>query len=352
MVELHGSRFVLQRVRQRALPFIELRYRLAGRDATAVHLLTGELEAAFSDGLELFDPDDGWLVLVPDAGTFVAGLAPADTARDVDGGARLLCDVQRVDGSPHPRCVRTVLKRTLGVATQRGSSFYLGAAIVHRLGDAEGPPSRRALPPFAERLGRRMDRDGLPPRLWREVRHGHLFEYTPTSPLALADTLLAHRHAALEVADGLGLRVEFGALGGGTLAFLLVSEGQDYGDPLGRGGLSPEAAALGAHLHAEAPALWRWFRSPSGDGDPADLLSVGRASGEDPAALRVEGFSADADPHLAAAILLALALEPDDDPAPRMRAADARDEVDPAPRSELLVKALGRPLLELLTAGR
>lgn len=346
---------MLQRVRQRALPYVELRYRLAGREPASVHLLTGELEGAFADGLEFFDPDDGWLVLAPDAATFVAApSAGHDLTRDPDAAARLVCDVQRVDGSPHPRCVRTALKRVLGRTTQRGSSFYLGASVTHGLTRDDRVPaaSRQSLVAFAERLGRRMDRDGLPPRLWREVRHGHLFEYQPVSPLALADTLLAHRQTAHDVAEGLGLRVGFGARDGASMAFLLVAEGQAYADPLGRGGLSPEAAALGRRILAESAALGRWFASPSGDGDPADLLSTGRASGDDAGALRVEGFHADADPHLAAAILLSLALEPDDPPVIGASPRAAGTDEDPAAGSELLLKALGRPLVDALTRRR
>jgi len=340
MSETHGNRFVLQRVQQRGIAQVELWYQIAGGARSVVHVAASELESIFEDGLVLdhtVNAAGGPLVLVPDAATFVGVAHEPARAGEEGGPGRLICDLQRLDGAPHPLCVRTVLKKALARAAQGGDRFYLGARIAQRwIGPqplAGGIATRFAGGPalsqvFSQRLGRRMERDGSALRSWALVsglEHWY-FEYNWVDPLTLCDTLATHRVVARLVARDAGHEVTFmrrpwrDAAPSQLDLFLSRDErgGQSWGDPLDAEGLSLEARALSSRLSAgEGPFSLVFRHGVHGRKaqDPISVSALAEGRGLDGAALRIGGLDAAADPYLAAALLMHLALG-DNQPAP------------------------------------
>jgi glutamine synthetase len=241
--------------------------------------------------------------------------------------ARLLCDLQRPDGSPSPLCARSRLKATLA-RTSLGAKLYVGATLEHRWLASPGAPTPLTAPHLMRDLARRvvshLEHLGIP---WRShspsprQRHDDprwAFDLEWVDPLMLADSLVTHRQIVREVAQGLGRDATFmphpwPAADRASLDLYLSSMDDGlptFDDPLAPDGLSPIGAAVRRTLEAALPDLALALRPTVNSYTRPDTPRVGLAAAgrsESGPALVLAGVDACANPYLVLNLLIGVA---------------------------------------------
>lgn len=190
----------------------------------------------------------GDLRLMPDPATAVR-------LESVAGDAPLtfyLCDIQELDGRPHPCCPRTLLAEA---AERLRSEFGLAASIAFEhefqvVSDAPPQPpfslrAQREVAPFAELVVGALEQVGAEPETVLPEYGAHQFEVTcrPSAPVTAADRAVVVREVIREVGRATARPVTF--------------------TPLSQ----PEAVGNGVHVHLSL----RPWDADVGGGEPEQL---------------------------------------------------------------------------------
>ena len=289
------------------------------------------------------DSPSGDMRLFPD-------LAAAQALHAAPGWAWAPVDQRTQDLEPVATCQRTLLRRVVDRAAAVGIEFRAAFEVEMTLLDADGAPAHDGpgyspsallpLEPFAVGLMEALDAQGI------EVEQFHP-EYSPgqvevsmaaRDPLMAADQLVLARITARQVARRHGLRVSFapvvlpGAVGNGCHLHLSAwRDGRNLmtgGD--GVAGLTAEGSALAGGILEALPALLavlvpsvpgygrlqpqRWAGAYACWGvenreAALRLIPGSRPSRARAANLEVKAVDGSANPYLAAAMLLAAALD-------------------------------------------
>jgi glutamine synthetase len=177
--------FVLRTVEERDIRFIRLWFTdvlgILKSDAVA----PAELENAFSEGIgfdgsaiegltRVYEAD---MIARPDPSTFQ--VLPWRGERH--GTARMFCDLLTPDGEPSLADSRTVLKRALSRASEKGFTFYTHPEVEFYLFEAPADPSQPLVP----------------------VDQGGYFDHVPRG------TAHDFRRAAITMLESMGISVEF-----------------------------------------------------------------------------------------------------------------------------------------------
>jgi glutamine synthetase len=140
--------YVLRSVEERGVRMIRLWFTDVLGQLKSFAISPAELETAFDEGMH-FDGSsiDGFsrvqesdVLAKPDPNTF----AVLPWGAEEDPSARMLCDVENLDGTPFEGDPRNVLKRNLDRARERGFSFYVAPELeffYFRDGDPTRPPT-------------------------------------------------------------------------------------------------------------------------------------------------------------------------------------------------------------------
>ncbi len=179
------TEFVLRSLEERDIRFVRLWFTDVLGMLKSVAIAPAELEGAFEEGIG-FDGSaiEGFARVVesdmlakPDPSTF----AVLPWRGDVNGVARMFCDILMPDGSPSFADSRYVLKRALGRAADLGFTFYTHPEVEFFLFKDE---------PL----------DGVPPV---PVDHVGYFDHSPTS------VGYDFRRQAITMLESMGISVEF-----------------------------------------------------------------------------------------------------------------------------------------------
>ncbi|MHB1738108.1 MAG: glutamine synthetase family protein [Actinomycetes bacterium] len=179
------TEFVLRTLEERDIRFVRLWFTDVLGFLKSVAVAPAELEGAFAEGIgfdgsaiegfaRVYESD---MLAKPDPATFQVlpwrGESP--------GTARMFCDIVLPDGSPSSADPRTVLKRTLARASEKGFSFYTHPEIEFFLFERPPSPGQTPVP----------------------VDHGGYFDHTPHG--------IAHdfRRTAITMLEAMGISVEF-----------------------------------------------------------------------------------------------------------------------------------------------
>ena len=370
----HAQRndFVLQKAHERGVTAIELwAIDPLGRTSvvtTPIDALDVAFEEGFAVSTEALSDvltGAGELYLAPDPATFC--LLPAGPqAADEHVVARLICDLRGADGAPSPLCARTALKRTLGRATQLGSTFYVGATIQHHW--MQGPEDetplsdRRKVRMLGQATSRALEMLGI---AWRSHYLGQdgrfCLELDWVDPLTLADAIVTHRRVVADLATEHGVVAAFAphpwpsaSRSRLDLFVSLVRDGAPaFFDALAASGLSPAARAFMGALEGELGGLDLALRRTVGSYAAFDAPSIGRgpdARGEGGPTVQVRGADAGANPYPVLALIIGLGAEAPDAQV-RGRGAPASSLVEAAhfaAASARIRDVLGAALVESL----
>ncbi|MHB1614146.1 MAG: glutamine synthetase beta-grasp domain-containing protein, partial [Actinomycetes bacterium] len=177
------TEFVLRTLEERDIRFVRLWFTDVLGFLKSVAVAPAELEGAFAEGIgfdgsaiegfaRVYESD---MLAKPDPATFQVlpwrGESP--------GTARMFCDIVLPDGSPSSADPRTVLKRTLARASEKGFSFYTHPEIEFFLFERPPSPGQTPVP----------------------VDHGGYFDHTPHG--------IAHdfRRTAITMLEAMGISV-------------------------------------------------------------------------------------------------------------------------------------------------
>jgi len=335
-----SDRFVLQKAHERGVTAIELWAVDPLGWTSVVTTPIDALDVAFEDGFAVSSEaltevlgDAGELYLAPDPATFcLLPAGPAVTSVPVGPDervvARLICDLRTAEGAPSPQCGRTALKRTLGRATQLGSTFYVGATLQHHW--MQGPEDenpladRKKVRALGQATSRALEMLGI---AWRSHYLGHdgrfCLELDWVDPLMLADAVITYRRVVQDLAIEHGVVAAFTphpwpSASRSRLDFFvsLARDGASaFFDPLDARGLSPTARAFMGALEAELGGLDLALRRTVGSYAASDAPRIVRgpdARGEGGPTVQVRGADAGCNPYPALALVIGLGAEASD----------------------------------------
>ena len=350
---------VLRVVEERGVRIVQLWFTDVLGIPRSFDLTPGELERALSEGIS-FDGSaiDGFsrvqesdVLARPDPATL-----QLLTLRPGEGPpvARIVCDILNLDGSPFEGSPRTVLRRALDRARQRGFSFYAAPEVEFfylRSGQPGGPlePLDRGsyfeLTVADQAASLRKDAVltledmGIPVEYSQheDAPGQHEIDLRHADALAMADTVMTVRHVVKELAAERGAHATFmpkplaAVQGSGMHTHFSLFEGDrnafhDAGDPhtlssVARGfiaGLLTHAREITAVTNQwvnsykrlvvgyEAPVYVAWARN-----NRSVVVNVPHAKKGHPDATRVEYRAPDpvCNPYLAFAVILAAGLK-------------------------------------------
>ncbi len=282
-------------------------------------LLSSDSLSAETRGLEL--------ILRPDPHTFQVLASRREGAGDATV-ARLLCDLQRPDGSPSPLCARSRLKEALA-RTAHGPKLYVGATIEHRWLETPSSPAPLGDPKLMRNLARatvtHLERLGIP---WRSHYPGRAttramdtarwsFEFEWVDPLMLADSLVTHRRIVREVALEAGHGATFMPhpwTGSSRTVLELFISCMDagvpvFGDPLSLEGLSVVGRRVSVALESALAEMALVTRPNVNSYTSPDIPKVGATpAGRSEAgpSIALSGLDAAANPYLTLTTVIGL----------------------------------------------
>ncbi|SNS46541.1 glutamine synthetase [Micrococcales bacterium KH10] len=177
--------FVLRTIEERDVRFIRLWFADVLGTLKSVAIAPAELESAFSEGIgfdgsaiegltRVYEAD---MIARPDPTTFQ--MLP--WRGEVQGAARMFCDILTPDGEPSLADSRNVLKRTLAKAAEKGFTFYTHPEVEFYLFEQPVSPDKPLIP---------VDNGGYFDHVARAA--GHDF-----------------RRAAITMLESMGISVEF-----------------------------------------------------------------------------------------------------------------------------------------------
>ncbi len=305
---------ILKLVESEGVDFIRLQFTDMFGTLKNVAITAGQLERALDnqftlDGSSLFHgvhKGDEDICLYPDRNTFA--ILPW---RPQQGKvARLLCDVRRADGSPLAFCSRSILRRTLAKAQEKGYLFYVHPECEFFLfhTDENGIPTtlsheqaglmdvgpidlgenaRRDMVLTLEEMGFEIEsshHEAAPAQ--------HEIDFKQAEALETADRIVTFKAAVRSTAKRFGLHATFmpkpraGMPGSGMhLKVSLFRDGKNlFSDPGDQDGLSDAARHFmgGVMAHAKAlsavtnPLVNSYKRLMSGFDAPRDIIWTNR----------------------------------------------------------------------------
>ncbi|MFP5347297.1 MAG: glutamine synthetase family protein [Actinomycetes bacterium] len=145
--------FVLRTIEERDIRFVRLWFTDVLGFLKSVAIAPAELEGAFAEGIgfdgsaiegltRVYEAD---MLAKPDPSTFQV-LPPRSEDGDIQGTARMFCDILTPDGQPTLADPRNVLKRTLAKAAERGFTFYTHPEIEFYLFHNDFKPGAEPVP--------------------------------------------------------------------------------------------------------------------------------------------------------------------------------------------------------------
>jgi glutamine synthetase len=382
--------YVLRTVEERGVRLIRLWFTDVLGQQKSIAIAPAELEKVFAEGLQ-FDGSsiDGFsrvsesdVLARPDASSFE--LLP--WARDDEPTGLVFCDIENLDGSPFEGDPRQVLRRNLGIAREKGFTFFT-APEVEFFYFENGDPSSEPKPldrasyfdlttvDVASDLRRRtlhmLEALGIPVEysFHEDSPSQHEIDLQYSEALSMADNIMTLRLVVRKVALEGGVYATFmpkplnRVQGSGMHTHLSLFEGESnaFHDPSDEYGLSKIARCFiaGLLVHAreitavtnqlvnsykrlnegyEAPQYVSWARN-----NQSALVRVPIPKRGKTASTRVEYRAIDSacNPYLAFALILAAGLKGIDESyeLPREVATNLF-ELTPAKRLELGVQAL------------
>jgi glutamine synthetase len=382
--------YVLRTVEERGVRLIRLWFTDVLGQQKSIAIAPAELEKVFAEGLQ-FDGSsiDGFsrvsesdVLARPDASSFE--LLP--WARDDEPTGLVFCDIENLDGSPFEGDPRQVLRRNLGIAREKGFTFFTAPEVeffYFENGDprTEPKPLDRAsyfdltTVDVASDLRRRtlhmLEALGIPVEysFHEDSPSQHEIDLQYSEALSMADNIMTLRLVVRKVALEGGVYATFmpkplnGVQGSGMHTHLSLFEGESnaFHDPSDEYGLSKVARCFiaGLLVHAreitavtnqlvnsykrlnegyEAPQYVSWARN-----NQSALVRVPVPKRGKTASTRIEYRAIDSacNPYLSFALILAAGLKGIDESyeLPREVATNLF-ELTPAKRLELGVQAL------------
>ncbi len=350
--------YVLRVVEERDIRFIQLWFTDVLGVLKSVAIAPAELEGAFSEGIgfdgsaieglaRVFEAD---MIARPDPSTFQV----LPWRGEANGTARMFCDIVTPEGEPARTEPRSVLKRMLSRAAERGFTFYTHPEIefylfeepaddgvlvpIDRAGyfdhvpRGKGTDFRREAISLLEQMGISVEyshHEGGPGQNEIDLRYA--------DALSTADNIMTFRTIVKEVAAAQGYFASFmpkpliDVPGSGMHLHLSLFEGDRnaFWDPSGEYQLSRTARHFIAGLLRHAgeiscitnqhvnsyKRLWGGGEAPSyvcwGHNNRSALVRVPLAKPDKPTSSRIEYRAADsaANPYLALAVILAAGLK-------------------------------------------
>jgi glutamine synthetase len=386
--------YVLRTVEERGVRLIRLWFTDVLGQLKSIAISPAELETVFEEGLQ-FDGSsiDGFsrvqesdVLARPDANSFE--LLP--WARDDEPTGLMFCDIENLDGSPFEGDPRQVLRRNLGLAREKGYTFFT-APEVEFFYFEDGDPSDEPTPldrasyfdlttaDVASGLRRRtlhmLEALGIPVEysFHEDSPSQHEIDLQYSEALSMADNIMTLRLVVRKVALEAGVYATFmpkplnGVQGSGMHTHLSLFDGEDnaFHDPSDEYGLSKIGRSFiaGLLVHAreitavtnqlinsykrlnegyEAPQYVSWARN-----NQSALVRVPIPKRGKTQSTRIEYRAIDSacNPYLTYSLLLAAGLRGIDEgyDLPR-EAATNLFELTPAQRAELGVEPLPNAL--------
>ena len=351
------SEYVLRTVEERGVRFVRLWFTDVLGTLKSFAITPAELDDALHEGMT-FDGSaiDGFsrvqeadVLAVPDPNTFE--VLPWGDPKSVE--ARVFCDIHHLDGTPFAGDPRQVLRRNLGVARERGYTFYVAPDIEFFY---FSPPERGGSPTPLDEGGffdltttdvagslrketiRTLETMSIPVEysFHEDAPSQHEIDLRHTDALSMADSVMTFRLVVKEVAAKQGVHATFmpkpleGVQGSGMHLHLSLfdgehnafhAEGHEYGlSPVAThfmAGLLRHAAEITAVTNQtvnsykrlvpgfEAPVHISWARN-----NRSGLIRVPIPKRGNPYATRIEYRSPDpaCNPYLAFSVILAAGL--------------------------------------------
>ncbi|NNN16221.1 MAG: glutamine synthetase [Acidimicrobiaceae bacterium] len=347
--------YVLRSVEERGVKFIQLWFSDVLGIPKSFQITPAELENALEEGMT-FDGSaiDGFsrviesdVIAMPDPRTFQ--ILPTDSSM-----ARILCDINNLDGSPFEGCPRNVLRRVLEQARKAGYSFFASPELEYfyfrtpSSGTAPDPLDfgsyfELTVSDFPTELRKQtvlaIEEMGIPVEYSQheDAPSQHEIDLRYTDALTMADNIVTVKLLAKQIAVSHGVHASFmpkplqGVQGSGmhTHFSLFSGESNAFFDPDDSANLSPIAKGFIAGLmrHAEeisavtnqwvnsykrlvvgyeAPVYVSWARN-----NRSALIRVPRPKLDRPDSTRIEYRALDpaCNPYLAFALVLAAGMK-------------------------------------------
>ncbi len=347
--------YVLRSVEERGVKFIQLWFSDVLGIPKSFQITPAELENALEEGMT-FDGSaiDGFsrviesdVIAMPDPRTFQ--ILPTDSTM-----ARILCDINNLDGSPFEGCPRNVLRRVLEQARKAGYSFFASPELEYfyfrtpSSGTAPDPLDfgsyfELTVSDFPTELRKQtvlaIEEMGIPVEYSQheDAPSQHEIDLRYTDALTMADNIVTVKLLAKQIAVSHGVHASFmpkplqGVQGSGmhTHFSLFSGESNAFFDPDDSANLSPIAKGFIAGLmrHAEeisavtnqwvnsykrlvvgyeAPVYVSWARN-----NRSALIRVPRPKLDRPDSTRIEYRALDpaCNPYLAFALVLAAGMK-------------------------------------------
>ena len=347
--------YVLRSVEERGVKFIQLWFSDVLGIPKSFQITPAELENALEEGMT-FDGSaiDGFsrviesdVIAMPDPRTFQ--ILPTDSTM-----ARILCDINNLDGSPFEGCPRNVLRRVREQARKAGYSFFASPELEYfyfrtpSSGTAPDPLDfgsyfELTVSDFPTELRKQtvlaIEEMGIPVEYSQheDAPSQHEIDLRYTDALTMADNIVTVKLLAKQIAVSHGVHASFmpkplqGVQGSGmhTHFSLFSGESNAFFDPDDSANLSPIAKGFIAGLmrHAEeisavtnqwvnsykrlvvgyeAPVYVSWARN-----NRSALIRVPRPKLDRPDSTRIEYRALDpaCNPYLAFALVLAAGMK-------------------------------------------
>ena len=349
------KRYVLRTCEERGVRLIRLWFTDVLGKLKSVAISPAELESAFDEGMTIDGSSiDGFrrvsesdVLLFPDAETFE--LLPWAAPDEASG--RIFCDVVNHDGTPFEGDPRSILRRTLDHAHDRGYTFFTSPEVefFYFKSDREPIPVDQAsyfdlttqdiASPLRKRTLHMLEALGIPVEysFHEESPSQHELDLRYSETLDMADNIMTMRLVVKKIAAEDGLYATFmpkpidGVQGSGmhTHMSLFKGDANAFHDPDDEYGLSDDARAFMAGLlfhareftavtnqlvnsykrlvlGAEAPVYLSWARNNRSALVRVPLTKPGKGSST---RLEYRAIDPSCNPYLAFAVLLAAGLK-------------------------------------------